>query len=128
MTEHGELLSQQKATELMASVPDWTLGEDVISREFRFENIRESMAFAERVVDLAEEQDHHPDIYISINYLTLVLHIKLRENHPILWFVNVTLNSLSNQVKPACGGEQAAVTGWLFPAVPQRPAALKLTT
>jgi 4a-hydroxytetrahydrobiopterin dehydratase len=73
MTEHGELLSQQKAAELMASVPDWTLGEDVISRELRFENIRESMAFAERVVDLAEEQDHHPDIYISINYLTLVL-------------------------------------------------------
>jgi len=73
MTEHGELLSQQKAAELMASIPDWTLGEDVISRELRFENIRESMAFAERVVDLAEEQDHHPDIYISINYLTLVL-------------------------------------------------------
>ena len=73
MTEHGELLSQQKAAELMASVPDWTLGEDVISRELRFENIREAMAFAERVVDLAEEQDHHPDIYISINYLTLVL-------------------------------------------------------
>ena len=73
MTEHGELLSQQKAAELMVSVPDWTLGEDVISRELRFENIRESMAFAERVVDLAEEQDHHPDIYISINYLTLVL-------------------------------------------------------
>ena len=54
MTEHGELLSQQKAAELMASVPDWTLGEDVISRELRFENIREAMAFAERVVDLAE--------------------------------------------------------------------------
>jgi len=73
MTEHGELLSQQKAAELMASVPDWTLGEDVISRELRFENIRESMAFAERVVDLAEEQAHHPDIYISINFVTLVL-------------------------------------------------------
>lgn len=73
MTEHGELLSQQKAAELMASVPDWALGEDVISRELRFENIRESMAFAERVVDLAEEQAHHPDIYISINFVTLVL-------------------------------------------------------
>jgi 4a-hydroxytetrahydrobiopterin dehydratase len=73
MTEHGELLSEQQAAELMASIPDWTLGEDVISRELKFENIRESMAFAERVVDLAEEQAHHPDIYISINYVTLVL-------------------------------------------------------
>jgi len=25
------------------------------------------------VVDLAEEQAHHPDIYISINFVTLVL-------------------------------------------------------
>jgi 4a-hydroxytetrahydrobiopterin dehydratase len=73
MTEHGEQLSEEKAAELMASVPEWKLGEDVISREFRFENIRGSMAFAEKVVDLAEEQDHHPDIYISFNYVTLVL-------------------------------------------------------
>ncbi len=73
MTEHGELLSEQKVTELMASIPEWTLGEDVISRELRFENIRESMTFAESVVDLAEEQAHHPDIYISMNHVTLVL-------------------------------------------------------
>jgi 4a-hydroxytetrahydrobiopterin dehydratase len=73
MTVHGELLSEKQATELMTSIPDWTLGDNIISRELRFENIRESMAFAERVVDLAEEQAHHPDIYISINYVTLVL-------------------------------------------------------
>jgi len=73
MTVHGEQLSEQKANELMASVPDWTLGEDLISRELRFENIRESMTFAESVVDLAEEQAHHPDIYISMNHVTLVL-------------------------------------------------------
>jgi 4a-hydroxytetrahydrobiopterin dehydratase len=73
MTVHGEQLSEQKVKELMASVPDWTLGEDLISRELRFENIRESMTFAESVVDLAEEQAHHPDIYISMNHVTLVL-------------------------------------------------------
>jgi 4a-hydroxytetrahydrobiopterin dehydratase len=73
MTEHGEQLSEQKATELMASIPDWTLGDDIISREFKFKDIRESMSFAESVVDLAEEQAHHPDIYISFNHVTLVL-------------------------------------------------------
>ena len=31
------------------------------------------MVFAESVVDLAEEQEHHHDIYISINHVTLVL-------------------------------------------------------
>ena len=73
MTEHGEQLSEQRAAELMASVPEWALGEDLISREFRFKDIRESMVFAESVVDLAEEQEHHPDIYISFNHVTLVL-------------------------------------------------------
>ena len=73
MTEHGEQLSEQRAAELMASVPEWALGEDLISREFRFKDIRESMVFAESVVDLAEQQEHHPDIYISINHVTLVL-------------------------------------------------------
>ena len=73
MTVHGEMLSEQQATELMASVPDWTLGDDLISREFKFEDIRGSMAFSESVVDLAEEQEHHPDIYISFNHVTLVL-------------------------------------------------------
>jgi 4a-hydroxytetrahydrobiopterin dehydratase len=68
-----ELLSDHELAELMPSVPDWTLDDDVISREFRFKDIRESMAFAESVVDLAEEQAHHPDIYISFNRVTLVL-------------------------------------------------------
>ena len=73
MTEHGEHLSEKKAAELMASIPKWTLGDDLISREFRLKDIRGSMSFAESVVDLAEEQAHHPDIYISFNHVTLVL-------------------------------------------------------
>jgi Pterin-4a-carbinolamine dehydratase len=73
MTEHGKQLSQRKAAKLMAAVPDWTLGDDIISREFKLKDIRESMSFAESVVDLAEEQAHHPDIYISFNHVTLVL-------------------------------------------------------
>jgi len=73
MTEHGEQLSDKQAAELMASVPGWTLDDDLISREFKLKDIRESMSFAESVVDLAEEQEHHPDIYISFNHVTLVL-------------------------------------------------------
>ncbi len=73
MTVHGEQLSDKQAAELMASVPNWTLDDDLISREFKLKDIRESMSFAESVVDLAEEQEHHPDIYISFNHVTLVL-------------------------------------------------------
>jgi 4a-hydroxytetrahydrobiopterin dehydratase len=49
------------------------LGEGIISRELEFGDFRESMAFVEGVAKLAEEQDHHPDIFISYNHVRLDL-------------------------------------------------------
>jgi 4a-hydroxytetrahydrobiopterin dehydratase len=65
--EPGEL------AELAASAPDWMLERDLISREFEFKDFRESMAFVESVAKLAEEHDHHPDIFISYNHVRLDL-------------------------------------------------------
>jgi 4a-hydroxytetrahydrobiopterin dehydratase len=68
-----ERLSGAQVAERSVSVPDWVLDEDIISRELEFENFRESMAFVERVAMLAEEHDHHPDIFISYNHVRLDL-------------------------------------------------------
>jgi len=68
-----ERLSEAQAAELMASVPDWTLDGDVISRGFDFKDFRGSLAFVESVADIAEEQDHHPDITISYSRVSLFL-------------------------------------------------------
>jgi 4a-hydroxytetrahydrobiopterin dehydratase len=68
-----ELLSDLKVTELTASVPEWILGEGVLSRQFEFADFVESMAFVNRVAALAEEHDHHPDIHISYNHVRLDL-------------------------------------------------------
>jgi 4a-hydroxytetrahydrobiopterin dehydratase len=71
-----ERLSQAEAAELMASVPNWMLDGDVISRDFDFKDFRGSLAFVESVADIAEEQDHHPDIVISYSrvHLSLTTH------------------------------------------------------
>ncbi len=36
-----------------------------LSREFTFKNFTEALAFVNRVGDVAEEQKHHPDLYLA---------------------------------------------------------------
>ncbi len=45
---------------------DWRVVEDHhLEKEFRFKDFREALDFTNRVGDLAEEQGHHPDIYLA---------------------------------------------------------------
>ncbi len=36
-----------------------------LSKEFTFKNFTEALAFVNRVGDVAEEQNHHPDLYLA---------------------------------------------------------------
>ncbi len=66
-------LSRKEAEELLREVPKWTLGEKTTGREFRFKDFRQAMDFVNNVAALANEQDHHPDIYIYYNKVQLTL-------------------------------------------------------
>jgi 4a-hydroxytetrahydrobiopterin dehydratase len=66
-------LSGAQVAERAASIPDWRRGDGVISRELEFSDFRESMVFVNGVAELAEEHDHHPDIFISYNHVRLDL-------------------------------------------------------
>jgi len=66
-------LSLKKAQELGLQLPEWTVGEKTIEREFHFQDFRQSMAFVNQVADLAEKQNHHPDISIAYGKVKLVL-------------------------------------------------------
>ena len=54
---------------LLADVPEWRVVErDSIARlerEFSFPDFRSAMAFAVRVGEVADTQDHHPDLHVS---------------------------------------------------------------
>ena len=51
---------------LADQVPDWKVVEEHhIERTFDFSNFREALEFTNRVGELAEEQGHHPDIYLA---------------------------------------------------------------
>ena len=57
----------------LAEHPDWDLNGETISRTYRFEDFSEAMGFVTRVGLAAEVADHHPDIDIRWNRVTVVL-------------------------------------------------------
>ena len=54
---------------------DWKVFDDdkKISRDFKFTNFKEAMAFVYKVADLAEDEGHHPDIHIFYNRVNIEL-------------------------------------------------------
>lgn len=54
-------------------VPLWTRESIEIARTWTFRNFREAMGFVMQVALLAERADHHPDIEIRYNRVTLRL-------------------------------------------------------
>ena len=45
---------------------DWRLDADGhLTRQYQFKNFVEALAFANRVGEIAEEQAHHPDLYVA---------------------------------------------------------------
>jgi 4a-hydroxytetrahydrobiopterin dehydratase len=50
---------------------DWEVVDGALQREFRFDDFRKAMDFVNRVAEVAEEANHHPDIAIHYNRVTL---------------------------------------------------------
>ena len=53
---------------------EWQVaGNKKISREFKFKSFPEAMAFVNKVAELAESEDHHPDMLISYRRVVMEL-------------------------------------------------------
>jgi len=66
-------LSTDEITTRLDALPDWTRSGDALQRTFGFADFLEAMAFVNRIADLAEQKQHHPDIMIRYNKVTLTL-------------------------------------------------------
>lgn len=67
------LLTQRQRDELSETIPEWGVDGETIRRTFRFGDFVGSMGFVTRVAILAEKANHHPDIDVRWNKVTLVL-------------------------------------------------------
>lgn len=66
-------LSRRVAGDLMRDVPQWSLTETSITRDFQFKDFHQAMDFVNGVAAIANEQDHHPDFFVSYNKVRLTL-------------------------------------------------------
>lgn len=59
-------ISDEELKQLVPKIPDWAVivvdGVMQLSRDFKFKNFQQAMAFSNRVGDLAETANHHPAI------------------------------------------------------------------
>lgn len=60
-------LFRQDAEEFLKQITGWTLAPDArkISKQFKFKNFLEAIAFANKITPIAEAEGHHPDLSIG---------------------------------------------------------------
>lgn len=68
-----ETLDQSTRTSFLAANPGWDLDGETLRQTFVFSDFIDAIGFAMRVAMAAEVADHHPDIDIRWNKVTLAL-------------------------------------------------------
>ena len=91
-------LSENEAETLMGQIPGWDLIESTtkIRRTFTFKNFMQAQAFAIKVGNLAESENHHPDITYGWGFCTVLLYThKINGLHENDFILAVKINDIN---------------------------------
>ena len=69
----ADLIKQGELKERMKKIPEWELEKKHIERTFEFDDFTDAIDFVNQVAEVAEEEEHHPDIDIRYSKVTLTL-------------------------------------------------------
>jgi 4a-hydroxytetrahydrobiopterin dehydratase len=67
------VLSDVQVRQSLQQLPGWKQNGKAIERAFQFENFVRAMEFVNRIAEAAEAVNHHTDILINYNKVTLAL-------------------------------------------------------
>ncbi|MDB6148093.1 MAG: 4a-hydroxytetrahydrobiopterin dehydratase [Verrucomicrobiota bacterium] len=75
LVPHGmaDLIKTGELKERLKKIPEWELEKKHIERTFEFDDFSDSIDFVNSVAEVAEDEEHHPDIDIRYNKVRLVL-------------------------------------------------------
>mgnify|MGYP001228637073 FL=1 len=59
------LLSKDEIREKISSLKDWKYSNNTITKKFSFKSYLSGIEFVNKLAKLAEEKNHHPDLYIG---------------------------------------------------------------
>ena len=63
-------LSTEKIAEKLEALPGWKYKDNAISKTFKFKEFLHGIEFVQKVAEMAEAADHHPDITINYTRVT----------------------------------------------------------
>lgn len=66
----AELLTDDQITEALRTLPDWRAEEGALVRSVEFESFPQAIQAVNRIAEIAENDNHHPDI--DIRWRTVV--------------------------------------------------------
>ena len=66
-------LSDDEVKAKLSELDGWELAGDAIEKQFQFEDFTGSVEFVNRITPVANEMNHHPDLAISWNKVTVTL-------------------------------------------------------
>jgi 4a-hydroxytetrahydrobiopterin dehydratase len=64
-------LSTEAAQELLKQLDGWQIQDGLLSKEFKFKNYYETMAFVNATAWISHREDHHPDLAVGYNACTI---------------------------------------------------------
>ena len=69
----SQLLIEDELKQALKRTPEWDKVDKAIERTIEFDDFLGAIDFVDQVAEIAEEEDHHPDIQIRYNKVTLTL-------------------------------------------------------
>ena len=73
--EDAPALKEKEIEELLIKIPSWIIFEDEGIKKlicsFAFSNYQQSVDFANKIANLAEKEDHHPEILLEWGKVTI---------------------------------------------------------
>jgi 4a-hydroxytetrahydrobiopterin dehydratase len=73
VTVMADLMKAPELKERLKKIPEWELEKKHIERTFEFDDFADAIDFVNAVAEVAEEEEHHPDIDIRYNKVRLLL-------------------------------------------------------
>jgi len=67
----AQKLDDSQIAQKLAKLKGWTRSGNEITRTFSFKNFYETMSFVNAVAHIANQLDHHPDMEVGYNKLTI---------------------------------------------------------
>ena len=68
-----KVLTNKEINIKINEIEDWTIIDGSLCKEFEFENFVKAIEFINKIAEIAEEQEHHPVLTNSYNYLKIEL-------------------------------------------------------